>query len=63
VLATWESASRSQTLLLLKAELHGKLPYLPRYDDMQNAFMNKELLRAKQLFYHVCFSKALKETW
>jgi len=35
-------------LLLLKAELHGKLPYLPRYDDMQDAFMNKELLTAKQ---------------
>ena len=25
-------------LLLLQAELHGKLPYLPKYDDMQDAF-------------------------
>jgi hypothetical protein len=26
---------------------------------MQDAFMNKELLTAEQLFYHVCFAKAL----
>jgi len=46
-------------LLLLKGELHGKLPYLPKFNDMQDAFMNKELLTAEQLLYHVCFAKAL----
>jgi len=43
--------------LFTKCE-HGKLPYLPKFNDMQDAFMNKELLTAEQLFYHVwCVNK------
>jgi len=30
------------------ADLHGKLPYLPKFNDMQDAFMNKELLTAEK---------------
>jgi hypothetical protein len=46
-------------LLLLKAELCGKLPYLPKFGDMPDAFMTKTLLTAEQMFYHLCFAKAL----
>lgn len=46
-------------LLLLKAELGGKLPYLPKFGDMPDAFMTRTILTEEQVYYHLCFAKAL----
>ena len=39
--------------------LRPQLPYVPRFNNMPSALMTEELLTAQQLFYHVCFAKAL----
>ena len=36
-----------------------RLPCVPNFNDMPSALLTSELLTAQQLFYHVCFAKAL----